>query len=67
MRQAQLACDLRVWLGTERQPGCRQWSPTNDGPNVTKLGTLGIQDLEAVITVEGATDAEVFRTCGKRV
>ena len=31
------------------------------------LGALGAQGLQAVMTVEGATDAEVFRTYVKRV
>jgi transposase len=31
------------------------------------LGTLGAQGLQAVMTVEGATDADVFRTYVKRV
>ena len=35
--------------------------------NVTMLGTLGIQGLQAVMTVEGATEADVFRTYVKRV
>jgi len=41
--------------------------PQNYGPNVTMLGTLGTQGLQAVMTVDGATDAEVFRTYVKRV
>ena len=41
--------------------------PQNYGQNVTLLGTLGAQGLQAVMTVEGATDAEVFRTYVKRV
>ena len=36
--------------------------PQNYGANVTMLGALGAQGLQAVLTVEGATDAEVFRT-----
>jgi transposase len=41
--------------------------PQNDGPNVTMLGALGIQGLQAMMTVDGATDAEVFRTDVKQV
>jgi transposase len=41
--------------------------PQNYGQNVTMLGTLGAQGIQAVMTVEGATDAEVFRTYVKRV
>jgi transposase len=41
--------------------------PQNYGPNVTMLGTLGAQGLQAVMTVDGATDAEVFRTYVKQV
>lgn len=41
--------------------------PQNYGHNVTMLGTLGIQGLQAIMTVEGATDADVFRAYVKRV
>jgi transposase len=41
--------------------------PQNYGQNVTMLGALGIQGVQAVMTVDGATDAEVFRTYVKRV
>jgi transposase len=41
--------------------------PQNYGSNVTMLGTLGAQGLQAVMTVGGATDADVFRTYVKRV
>lgn len=41
--------------------------PQNDGQHVTMLGTLGVQGLEAVMTVDGATDTEVFRTDVKQV
>jgi transposase len=41
--------------------------PRNYGTNVTLLGTLGVQGLQAVMTVEGATDADVFRAYVKRV
>jgi transposase len=40
--------------------------PLNDGANITRLGALGV-GLQAVMTVEGATDADVFRTCVKQV
>ena len=35
--------------------------PKNWGRNVTVPGTLSCQGLEAVMTIEGATDAAVFR------
>ncbi len=41
--------------------------PQNYGSNVTMLGALGIQGLQAVMTVDGATDADVFRTYVKQV
>ena len=41
--------------------------PQNYGPNVTMLGALGIQGLQAAMTVNGATDADVFRTYVKQV
>jgi transposase len=41
--------------------------PRNYGSNVTLLGTLGAQGLQAVMTVDGATDADIFRTYVKRV
>lgn len=36
--------------------------PHNYGENITLLGALGVDGLQAVMTVNGATDAEVFRT-----
>jgi transposase len=41
--------------------------PQNYGPNVTMLGALGVDGLQAVMTVDGATDAAVFRTYVKHV
>lgn len=41
--------------------------PQNDGPNVTMLGALGVQGLHAVRTVDGATDADAFRTYVRQV
>jgi transposase len=41
--------------------------PQNYGQHVTMLGTLGIQGLHAVMTVDGATDSDVFRTYVKKV
>jgi transposase len=35
--------------------------PQNYGPNITRLGALSLQGLDAVMTVEGATDGEGFR------
>jgi transposase len=35
--------------------------PQNYGQNVTMLGALSYTGLEAVMTIEGATDADVFR------
>jgi transposase len=34
--------------------------PRNYGPNVTMVGALGMQGITAAMTVEGATDADVF-------
>jgi transposase len=36
--------------------------PRNCGANLTLLGALGVDGLQAVMTVEGATDAAVFRS-----
>ena len=41
--------------------------PQNYGPNVTMLGALGVHGLHAVMTVDGATDADVFRTYIRQV
>jgi len=41
--------------------------PQHDGPTVTMLGARGVQGLQAVMTVDGATDAAVFRTDVKQV
>jgi hypothetical protein len=35
--------------------------PRNYGMNVTLLGALGVTGLQALMTVDGATDGEVFR------
>lgn len=35
--------------------------PCNYGPNVTLLGALGLTGLDALMTVDGATDGDVFR------
>ena len=35
--------------------------PKNHGPNVTVLGALSCKGIDAVMTVEGATDSAVFR------
>jgi transposase len=41
--------------------------PLNYGTNITLLGALGVDGLQAVMTVEGAADAEVFRTYVQQV
>ena len=41
--------------------------PQNDGDHITMLGAIGLQGVQAVMTVNGATDAEVFRTDVKQV
>lgn len=35
--------------------------PQNYGPNVTRIGALSVQGLEAVMTIDGATDGDVFQ------
>lgn len=41
--------------------------PKNHGKNVTVLGTLSTRGIDAVMTVEGATDAAVFRVYVEKV
>lgn len=41
--------------------------PQNYGQSVTMLGALGVQGLHAVMTADGATDADVCRTYVKQV
>jgi transposase len=41
--------------------------PQNSGPNVTMLGALSLQGLDAVMTVDGATDGDVFRAYVEQV
>jgi hypothetical protein len=36
--------------------------PQHYGANVTMLASLGSHGIEAIMTIEGATDSEVFRT-----
>jgi transposase len=42
-------------------------APQNYGPNVTLLGALSCTGLEAVMMIEGATDADVFRAYVREV
>jgi transposase len=41
--------------------------PQNYGANVTRLAALGSHGVEAGMTIEGATDAEVFRVYVEQV
>jgi transposase len=41
--------------------------PINYGSNITIIGSLGASGLEALMTVDGATDGEVFRVYVRRV
>lgn len=41
--------------------------PRNSGPNVTLIASLSRQGVEAVMTVEGATNGEVFRAYVEQV
>jgi transposase len=41
--------------------------PQNYGANVTMLASLGSQGIEAMMTIEGATDTEVFRVYVEQV
>jgi transposase len=42
-------------------------TPINYGQNLTLIGALGSNGLDALLTIEGATDGEVFRTYTERV
>lgn len=41
--------------------------PRNYGANLTMIAALGLHGIEAVMTIEGATDAEVFHAYAERV
>jgi hypothetical protein len=41
--------------------------PLNDGANITRLGALGVEGFQAVMTVEGVSDADVVRTYVQQV
>ena len=41
--------------------------PQNYGANVTMLAALGSRGVEAVMTIDGATDAEVFQVYVEQV
>jgi transposase len=41
--------------------------PQNYGPNITMIAALALQGVEAVMTIDGATDADVFRAYGEQV
>jgi transposase len=66
-RRLQCIDESGVTLAMTRRDGraprgerIRDAVPQNYGPNVTMLGALSIQGIEAVMTVDGATDAAVF-------
>jgi transposase len=42
-------------------------TPINYGQNVTLIGALGSEGLDALLTIEGATDGEVFRAYTERI
>lgn len=42
-------------------------APINYGENVTLIGALGSQGLDALLTIAGATDGEVFRAYTERI
>lgn len=42
-------------------------TPINYGQNLTLIGALGSQGLDALLWIEGATDGEVFRAYTERV
>ncbi len=42
-------------------------APQNYGENITMLAAMGVSGVEAVMTVNGATDAEVFRAYVEQV
>jgi transposase len=50
--------------GGERAIGS---TPINYGQKVTLIGALGREGLDALLTIEGATDGEVFRTYTERI
>jgi transposase len=41
--------------------------PQHDGANLTMIAALSLHGLEAVMTIEGATDAEVFHAYAEQV
>jgi len=41
--------------------------PQHYGPKVTRLGTLGVEGIQAVMTVDGATETEVCRAYVKHI
>lgn len=41
--------------------------PVNYGSNITMIGALGLSGLDALMTVDGATDGEVFRVYIERI
>jgi transposase len=57
----------RLWGRAPRRERVVDVVPRNYGPNVTILAALSRQGIEAVMTVEGATDADVFRAYVEQV
>lgn len=57
----------RLYGRAPRGERARGSAPQNYGQNVTMLGALSCTGLEAMMTVEGATDADVFRAYVREV
>jgi transposase len=57
----------RLYGRAPRGERARGRVPINYGANLTIIGALGIAGLDALMTVEGATDGEVFRVYVNRV
>jgi transposase len=51
----------RLYGRAPRGERVRGSAPQHDGQNVTMIGALSCTGLEAVMTIDGATDADVFR------
>jgi transposase len=51
----------RLWGRAPRGERVVDTIPQNYGSNVTMIGALSLQGLDAVMTVAGATDGDVFR------
>lgn len=57
----------RRYAGAPQGERAHAAAPVNKGKNSTILGALSLEGLQAIMTIEGSTDAQVFFTFGQTI